>query len=167
PGRPVVWTSAALLAAAFPLLSSVVEILEGRRRAQSWAAFLRAMADDLQTAAARFALQLAFMANEAWARTHAIAITLVRLGVTHRRLLEWETTAASAARGGPVRLRAFVEEMIASPVLALAVGAVLLTRPAALPVAAPILCVWIAAPWIAFALSRPTRRRRAEVSPAD
>ena len=29
------------------------------------------------------------------------AITLVRLGVTRRRLLEWETTAASAARGGP------------------------------------------------------------------
>ena len=29
------------------------------------------------------------------------ALTLVRLGVTQRRLLEWETTAASAARGGP------------------------------------------------------------------
>jgi len=56
---------------------------------------------DLNTAAARFGLQLALMANEAGERLHAIGITLVRLGVTHRRLLEWETTAASAARGGP------------------------------------------------------------------
>ena len=39
-----------------------------------------------------------FMANEAYERLHAIAVTLVRLGVTRRRLLEWETTAASAAR---------------------------------------------------------------------
>ena len=58
------------------------------------------------------------MANEASERVHAIGITLVRLGVTRRRLLEWETTAASAARGGPVQLRAFLSGMMASPVLA-------------------------------------------------
>jgi len=167
PGRPVVWTGAALLAAAFPLLSAGLEMLRGPRRTQSWTAFLRATAEDVQTAAARCALQVAFMANEAWARTHAVAITLVRLGVTRRRLLEWETMAATAARGGAVRLRAFVDGMIASPAIALAVGAGVLRRSATWPVAAPILCTWFVAPWIAFALSRPTRRRRAEMSPAD
>ena len=44
-----------------------------------------------------------FMANQACERLHAIGITLVRLGVTRRRLLEWETTAASAARTRPDR----------------------------------------------------------------
>lgn len=40
--------------------------------------------------------------------------------MTHRSLLEWETTAASSARGGPVRLRAFVRGMAASPAVAVA-----------------------------------------------
>ncbi len=53
-------------------------------------------------------------------RLHAIVVTLVRLGVTRRSLLEWETTAASAARAGAVRLRAFIAGMRASPLLALA-----------------------------------------------
>ena len=75
---------------------------------------------------------------------------------TRRRLLEWETTAASAARGGGVRLRAFLADMSASPLLALTTFAVIAAvRPASLSVAAPILGLWIAAPLIAFALSRP------------
>ena len=48
---------------------------------------------------ARVALQLAFLANQAYAMAHAIVVTLVRLAITRRRLLEWETAAASAARG--------------------------------------------------------------------
>ena len=69
---------------------------------------------------------------------------------------------------GTVRLRAFLTGMMASPLLALAIFvAVAALRPAALPVAAPILALWIAAPWIAFALSRPAPRRRAALSPAD
>ncbi len=58
--------------------------------------------------------------------------------------------------------------MRASPLLALTVLiAVAALRPSALPVAAPILVLWIAAPWIAFALSRPAPRHRAAPSPAD
>ena len=52
---------------------------------------------------------------------HAIGVTLVRLGVTRRRLLEWETAAASAARGGAAAAaRVSSPEMSASPLLALA-----------------------------------------------
>ena len=93
--------------------------MRGPRRGQSWGAFLRATDEDLKTAGARAGLQLAFMANEASERLHAIAITLVRLVVTRRRLLEWETAAASAARSGPVQWRAFLRGMAASPLLAM------------------------------------------------
>jgi len=167
PGDSIAWTAAALALLAFPIVSRTLEILQGPRR-QSWSVFVRTTIEDLKTVSARFALQLAFLANEAWERLHAIGITLVRLGVTRRRLLEWETMTATATRGGPVRLRAFVDAMVASPLVALAILAVVaMRRPVALPIAAPILGLWIAAPWIAFALSRATPPRRAELSSAD
>ena len=56
-----------------------------------------------------------FLANQAYQMVHAITVTLVRLGITQRRLLEWETAAASAHRGGQPRVAVFVREMIASP----------------------------------------------------
>ena len=168
PGNPAVWTAAGLASLAFPCLLQALEMLDGPRRGYSWRVFLRTSTEDLKTAAARFGLQLTFMAHEASERLHAIVITLVRLGVTHRRLLEWETMAASTARGGPVQLRAFLKGMNASPLLALAaLGAVAAFRPPALPAAAPILGLWIVAPWVAFALSRPTPGRRAPLSSAD
>ena len=151
PGAPWMWTAVALASAAFPL---------GMVR--------RTWTDELSTDAARFVLQVAFMANDAHDRLHAIAITLVRLGITRRRLLEWETTAASTARGGPIRLRAFLRSMRASPLLALAsLAAVAALRPSAWPVAAPIVALWIAAPGIAYALSRPMPVRRAALPPGD
>ncbi len=168
PGNPLAWIASALAAMAFPLLSRTPSILRGPRRGQSWAVFLRATIEDVETDAARFGLELTFVANEAYERVHAIGITLVRLAVTRRRLLEWETMAAGAARGGPVNLRAFLSGMIASPALALVtVAAVAAVRPGALPVAVPIAGLWAAAPWIAYALSRPMPGRRAALSPAD
>ena len=168
PGDPAVWTAAGLAALAFPFLSLAIKMLRGPRWGQSWGAFIRMAADDLGAAAARFGLQLAFMAHDASARLHAIGITLIRLGVTRHRLLEWETMAASAARGSTVTVGAFVSGMMASPLLAVAtLGVIAVARPAAVAVAAPILALWAVAPWIAYALSRPMPRRHAALSSAD
>jgi cyclic beta-1,2-glucan synthetase len=168
PGHPGVWTVAALASLAFPLLSHSLGTLRGPRRGLPWRVFVRQETEDIGTAAARAGLQLTFMANEAWERLHAIGVTLVRLGVTKRRLLEWETAAASEARGGVLRPSTFVRGMMATLIVALAAFlGLLLLRPAALPVALPILVLWIGAPWVAFALSRPIRTRRAALTAAD
>ncbi|MCX6552175.1 MAG: DUF3131 domain-containing protein [Acidobacteria bacterium] len=168
PGSPLVWTAGVLGSLAFPLLYQIVALLGGPSPVQSWSVFLRTAGEELESAAARVGLQVAFMANEGSERAHAIGLTLVRLGITRRSLLEWETTAASTARGGRVHWMAFLKGMAASPVLAvLACGLVALTRPEAWPVALPVLGLWAAAPWIAFALSRPIPRRRAALTPED
>ncbi len=168
PGHPAVWTGAGLAGVAFPWLTRALEAMAGPGRDQSWRVFLRTTAGDLEVAAARALFQLAFMANEAFERLDAIGVTLVRLGVTRSGLLEWETTAASAARGGQVHVRAFFRAMTASPVLAIAgLVLVVVTRRAAWPVALPILACWLAAPAIAFASSRPTARRQRPLVPAD
>jgi cyclic beta-1,2-glucan synthetase len=168
PGHPIVWTAAGLAGLALPVLAGLVDVLRGPPPGQSAGVFLRVRASDLQTDAARAGLQLAFMANEASERLHAIGVTLVRLGLTHRGLLEWETTAASLARSGPATLAAFVRGMLASPLLAFAalVGVAVL-RPASWPAAVPILALWMAAPGIALVLSRPTTRRRAALTLPD
>src|SRR5438876_958346 len=66
------------------------------------------------------------------AMAHAIALTLVRLVITQRRLLQWETTAAATARAAGLSARAGAllvpVEMAASPFIALVVLVALVTR---------------------------------------
>ena len=160
PGTPWVWTAAILAALAFPLYPHLLRLIGGRDPQQPLRVFLRILREDVQAAAAQILLLLTFLAYHAYEMVHAIALTLVRLMFTQRRLLEWETAAAAAARAAGLTARSgtllFFAEMAASPLIAIVV-LVLLTgaRPAALPVAAPILVLWIIAPIVAAWLSRP------------
>ncbi|HVS16357.1 MAG TPA: glucoamylase family protein, partial [Thermoanaerobaculia bacterium] len=166
PGNPAVWTALVIAALAFPVYPLLLELLAGPDRHQPWRVFLHSVGDDLAVALARVGLQLVFLASQAWQMVHAITVTLVRL-VTRRRLLEWETAAASAARsahrggGGP---RPFLLGMAASPLLAAATLLLIaVTRPAALPIASPVLALWFLAPLLAYLLSRPVPPRRLEL----
>ncbi len=172
PGRPAVWTAAILAGLAFPLYPLLLEATSGPRPQQPWRVFLRALWEDGKTAVAQVSLQLTFLASQAYESTHAIVLTLVRLGATQRRLLEWETAAASEARGADLASRTsarlFLLEMIASPVMALTSLLLIgLVRPGALVTALPVLASWAAAPFIAYALSQPVVPRRAELGEED
>jgi cyclic beta-1,2-glucan synthetase len=168
PGAPVAWTAIGLAAVVLPVCLRLFRLLGGPARLESGAVFLRATIEDLNTDVARVSLQLTFLANHAYEMLHAITVTLVRLGITKRRLLEWETAAASAHRGGPPRLIVFVEGMIASPLVAVgSLALVILVRPHALSASVPVLALWAAAPLVAYALSRPVPTRRAVLGAGD
>ena len=168
PGTPTAWTAIGLAAVAMPVCLRLFQLLGWPKRSESGSAFLRTTIEDLNTDIVRISLQLVFLANQAYEMLHAITVTLVRLGITKHRLLEWETAAASADRGGPPRLNVFVKDMIASPLIA-ATGLVLvvLFRPHAWPVSVPVLALWAAAPQIAYALSRPVPTRRPVLGSED
>jgi len=172
PGDPALWTAAALGSLAFPALTFAAEALSGPRPRQPWRPFLRGLTEDAAGTAARVFLQLALLASQAWAMVHAILVTVVRLTITRRRLLEWETAAASAARGvglgGASGARSFFLAMAASPALA-AAGALLVVawRPAALAAAAPVLALWALAPLLAHRLSQPMAARDEALGPED
>jgi cyclic beta-1,2-glucan synthetase len=169
PGSPLLWTAAILLALAFKLYPLALATLGGPPPQQPWRVFLRVAKDDAQTALAQTGLQLTFLASQAWASVHAIGLTLIRLAATQRRMLEWETAAASVERerhrdGG----LAFVREMIASPLVALAgLALIVLLRPGALGAAVPVLALWGVAPFVAHALSRPVPDRQLPLGPED
>ncbi len=99
PGNPAVWTAAVLAALAFNLYPLALKAVGGPPPQQPWRVFLRVVREDINTALAQAGLQLTFLASQAWERVHAIGLTLVRLAATKRRMLEWETAAASADRG--------------------------------------------------------------------
>jgi cyclic beta-1,2-glucan synthetase len=172
PGRPSAWTLAVVAALAFPAYPLLIQVIRGPRIQQPAAVFLKNIAEDLKTVLAQAVLTATFLAYHAYEMVHAILLTLVRMVVTQRRLLEWETAAAAAARAAGLRgrggKRVFLAEMIASPATAaLLVPLVLAGRPGAVGVAFPFLALWAAAPLLAYWLSQPARIRGRDLDEAE
>ena len=162
---PVIWTLGVLAAISFPLYPLALRLLAGPVAQQPWGVFLRIMGEDVKTAGAQTLLQVTFLAYHAYEMAHAIALTLVRLVITQRRLLEWETAAATTARAAGLSARAgallFLMEMAASPIIALVLLiAISAGRPSSLTVAGPLLALWAAAPAVAYWLSQPVAPER-------
>jgi cyclic beta-1,2-glucan synthetase len=172
PGSPLAWTLGVLAAIAFPLYPLAVRLGAGPAPQQPMRVFLRILGEDLKTATAQTLLQITFLAYHAYEMAHAIALTLVRLVITQRRLLEWETAAAATARAAGLSARAgallFLAEMAASPVIALILLVVVAAgRPGSLTVAGPLLALWAAAPVVAWWLSQPVPPERHLLEPED
>ena len=121
PGPRWVWTMMVMGVAASQLLPVIARLLVGPGRAQSIPVFLRNLRRDAGIALAQILLSLTFLAFHAFDTAHAIGVTLIRLAVTKRRMLEWETAAAAAARAAGIvgqGLRRFIVDMISSPAIA-------------------------------------------------
>ena len=164
PGPRGFWTAAVISVLASQLLPLVARLLIGPSRSQSIPVFLRNLRHDVATALAQIVLGTTFLAFHAFDTAHAIGLTLVRLVVTRRRLLEWETAATVAARTagliGRNALQRFVSEMASSPIIAGVVGvAIVVLDRSALPAATPFLLLWLVAPVVAYRLSVPVGPR--------
>ncbi len=85
----------------------------------------------------------------------AVLRTLFRLGVSHRKLLEW-ATASEVEASCSGKLRDHYKTMAACTASSVLVAAaLLLVQPWALLVAGPVLLAWLAGPWIAWRVSVP------------
>ena len=168
PGLAGVWTAMTAGALAFPMALDMLAWLRGPRAGQTWGMFARTSFEDLRSDVARVTLQITFIANQASEMLHAVGITLVRLAMAHGRRLEWETSAVGAHRTRDLTVRTFVMSMLPSPLMAIAAALlVAVTRPAALPVAAGILILWVCAPLVALVLSRPMAARTPSLTAID
>ena len=171
PGAPLLYTLFGLTVITLPLVFALMGgslVARGRGPVR---VYVRGAVADLAVAAAQALLALVLLAQQAWDTVHAISLTLIRLLVTQRRLLEWETAAAQAARAAGLLsagARSFLAEMVASPIVAVAVlGLTLAMRPAALWLAIPFAAAWIAAPFVAYWLSRPLKATNRRLSEDD
>ncbi|MES1255777.1 MAG: glucoamylase family protein, partial [Acidobacteriota bacterium] len=168
PGSPDVWTVVGLAAIVLPVFVRLLQLVRVPPRGQSIRVFLRTTFEDIAAECARVLLQLVFLAFHAAQMVHAIVVTLVRIGFTKHRLLEWEASTATRERTAVPLLSRFMREMMASPIIA-AGGLVLVivARPQALPDALVILALWAAAPLVAFVLSQPVPARQVVLDDTD
>jgi cyclic beta-1,2-glucan synthetase len=126
------------------------------------------LAADLRTAFTQLLLSLAFLPDQSWRMLDAVGRTLLRLFVTHKRLLEW-TTAALSARRPRLGLLGFYREMIAGTLLGLTMCLLVVAfAPEVWPLILPFALLWLAAPALAlWASQSPAVAHRLAVSDPD
>jgi cyclic beta-1,2-glucan synthetase len=150
-----------LVVVAIVLIPGLLAALSGLLRRPDdlpWRGHLIGIARSLGRSLLREAIALASLPFEAWLGIDAIARTLVRVGLTRRKLLEWRT-AADAQRSAGHHVWASYRSGWASPAAAVVTFAGLLTlRPAALFVATPMLLAWFAMPLVTWWISQPLHR---------
>jgi cyclic beta-1,2-glucan synthetase len=153
---PAIWTAFVLGTMALPAILHFLAGMIPSRRGISKRSHLLAVAGDLVLAASQVVLAITFLPIHAWLMTDAILRTLARLFVTHRRLLQW-VTSAQAAAGLDFELAGFYRRMAGGTALAVAAALlVAVVRPGSWPWAAPLLLLWLAAPAVARWISLPS-----------
>lgn len=153
---------------ALHLLPLVIPALRGALHLPpgvEWTSHLRASGRDIIHALRVAMLNFSFLAHQAAEMVDAIVRTLWRLTVSRKHMLEW-TTAAAASRSAKGGLPWFLKKMrwgfVAPALLALVAG---LNGWAPLAVSVPVILLWLAAPVMAWDISRPIDPVATRVSP--
>ena len=111
---------------------------------------------DLGQTLSQSLLQIILLADQAWRMSHAISITLWRLLISRKHLLQWVTSAQSSA-ARPLSLAGYYRQMATGLLLAWLTGALVLwLAPHNLALLAPLLLLWQLAPALMYWLSLPT-----------
>ena len=167
PGRPLVWTAAGLAHLALPPTLGVIETLLALPWQRARLGFLQARAADLGMSGVRMLVNLVFLADHAVLDLDAITRTLIRLFVTGRNMLEWET-----AENAQQRLQRSYQPVARrlTPVVVTGIAHAVIGRRRlrqSWPVAAGISPLWLAAPAVAAFIDRPWLRVTAALTRED
>ncbi|MEO7072811.1 MAG: glucoamylase family protein, partial [Rhodanobacter sp.] len=148
------WTVAVLaMVLVPPLLAALLDLVQKPRDVQL-GQHLRAGFRAGWQHLVRMLLALAWLPHEVQYSLDAVVRTLWRMGVSRRRLLEWQTSS-DVARTDRNTQRALWKLMAIGPVLALVLGAVLaLHRFDTFILASPLLILWLLSPRIAWWISQ-------------
>jgi cyclic beta-1,2-glucan synthetase len=154
PGGPLWWTLFALFTLAFPVYAHVTTGLLIHPRGVPWTSHFWSVWGDMRTNTAQLALEVVFLAHQAWLMADAIGRTVYRKLISGRHLLEWQT-AAHAEKSSAHDIPAFFRFMWpAEAITLLAAVLVIFARPRALLPAILFLLSWALSPLIAFYVSR-------------
>ncbi|WP_410505593.1 glucoamylase family protein, partial [Janthinobacterium sp.] len=163
--QPAYWSAMVLGVIFLPALLAALYDLARKPAYTPWRQHLAAWERRCGLQFSHAMLTLVFLPHEAWFSLDAIGRTLWRLLVSRRHLLEWRASGLAGDAAGQARSW---RAMAFSPLLALAGAAALLAwRPAALPLAAALLLLWLGAPAIAWWISRPIERKAARLDAAQ
>ncbi|UCG76196.1 MAG: glycosyl transferase, partial [Gemmatimonadota bacterium] len=164
---PLLWTGLLLGSVAVPAAIPILDGLIPRRWGISKRNHFRAVSHDIYVALTQTLLTITMLAHQAWLMVDAVVRTLWRLYVSKRNLLEW-VTAAQAGYGVDLRLRSFYRHLRWGAGLAIAAGALFIVlKPAAWPVATPLVLVWVLSPVFARWMSLPLKDPQEQILSPD
>ncbi|CAN5859897.1 glucoamylase family protein [soil metagenome] len=165
PGSALLWTVLALLVLAFPAYAQVGRALSSRVRGVPITMHVAAEHDNVVASARQSLLWAALLAHQSWLMLDAVVRTWWRVLVSRRRLLEWISADRLAGlRRTPLQV---LRSMWAAPTLALgALVVVTLVAPSRLPLALPLIVLWLISPAIVYLTGRPLRGNQQPVSDA-
>ncbi|MGH9405344.1 MAG: glucoamylase family protein [Terriglobia bacterium] len=166
PGGALYWTVATLVLLLMPSYLQLFVSIVLAAGAENRRGYLADAARNFVAEQVNVLLTLMFLFHQALVTLDAIIRTLVRLMLTHRKLLEWETAAQAELRS---RKRTPVEICLdLSLWLSVGIGVALaFLRPAALPVALPFLVVWACSKPISRWVDALPSSERKRLSAAD
>ncbi|HVT38278.1 MAG TPA: glucoamylase family protein, partial [Gemmatimonadaceae bacterium] len=165
---PLIWNRFILVTITLPVFLPVIGDLLPRVQGISKRSHARAVGRDLLLAAWQTSFTITMLAHQAWLMAEAIVRTLARLFVTHRRLLEWVTSAQARSRL-PSTVSGFYRRMSGGIALVAVAAAVVGWRqPGALTAAVPLLLLWTISPAVAYVISAPRlAARTSTLTPED
>lgn len=166
PGGAVYWTVATLVLLLLPSYFQIFFQLIAASGSENWPGVLKEAFLGFASEQAAVLFTLVFLMHQALMTLDAILRTLVRVFVTHKKMLEWETAAQAEMA---LKKRTLVDVCLDwTPWLSLALGvAMAWFRPRALPAALPLLVAWVFSKAIAGWVNRGTPVERSVVTPRD
>jgi cyclic beta-1,2-glucan synthetase len=167
PGGPLTWTTIVLIVIAFPVFTGLAAVFALPSVGISIGGFLGDIGRDLWRNALRSLMGIAFLPHQAALMLHAISITLYRVCIQRKHLLEWEPAERAERRLKNERgeyLKLFIPTII---VILATLGLTAYLQPTHLLFAAPLTVLWLLSPFIAERASRPTRIAHLGASPSE
>ena len=162
---PGLWTLA--IVGSWLIPRTLAALLDLFRKAEEMSVrqHLAAVAHTAVVDLAQSAYTLASLPFEAAVSLDAVLRTLWRVGISRRRLLEWNTSSEAERLDGGGLGSTLARMWIAPATAVSGVAGLAILRPGALPVALPLLLLWLTSPLLAWWVSRPLPSRDARLSP--
>ena len=156
PKHALYWTAVTLAMLALPTYTQFALTVARARKALFTSAFWKNLGADFGIAQANLFMRVACLCHQSLITIDAVVRSLVRMTVTHERLLEWETSAEAeeqTQKKSPVEIYLEI-----TPWLSFFVGLFLaVDRPESFMVALPLLVLWGVSKPIVQWLSLPSR----------
>jgi len=155
PTRALWWTAAALALMGLPIYLEFALSIAGAGRTLFTRMFWENTGSDLAAKHMRLACRLVLLFHQSLVTFDAVVRAIIRMTVTHKRLLEWETAAQSELGTGESNVVEAYLDWIPWAALLIVVNIAWL-RPASLQIVLPVLVLWGASGAICEWLSQPT-----------
>jgi hypothetical protein len=162
PGSPLRWTIATLVLLLTPTYTQAALALLKVMRAQNVPGYLRQVTSDFVAGQVNVFFYIAFLPYQMLVTLDAILRTLVRVALTRRKLLEWETSAEAEMGERKTLVDAYLSW---TPWCSLGIAVSLaVSHPSALGSAVPFLVLWTCSTSLTRWLNRPLLPPKKEIS---